>query len=876
MSREVYTYIDLRYLDQYPYWNEIKEYPILSVSADLRKSLKGTMEFDKVEGLFKDDKSVKVVEFRKFSDQILPAWTRDDVKFQETVVLSQFFREKMQKYGKNHPKYNWLIGCRRNISMLLSAIILLEEAYISPDDIYPNGDENIELMLEAWTYLRQHNTTISNYHKILDGLKDREAWNPIFRNCFATTSVDTIVMLGFYYFTPLQEHIMNLLEAAGIRLIFLFGYDEKYSYANEIWEKSYSVENGYVPKSEWHIERTNEIEPIGEIFEGRKAELTNRLEMKEYNSVIDFVHEIKQIKDKGYTLYSSNSNVANDILMDFYPNEYGERKLLSYPIGQFISTLNKMWDEDEQDIILDEESLIECFSSGWLAIHGVSGKQYMEDLVNLLPFFKDCDKIPKWKERIALLRSIKQTSKEVFCKDLSVDDSVARWQEIMGNPLLNFGAFAIEDEIFDVILALIEQLLSMAGELFGKNQSIRIQDHLQKLDGILRQHEMSNELYEEERELVQDIFTKLNDASGYMAECFPADISSALSLYMSGKFNDEEIQSNKIGMVSPIYMVDAACIKHKGKIHICFCDSQNMPGKKKNYVWPLTERVITDCYNRTNNSLITNMMHIMDSSHISNRYFMYAALKNADVQVSWISHIGEDDLAPSCYVQLVSEATGVEIKPAGIKYITGKKIEETIGACARTYEYDINRMPMNTAKEARMDYAICPMKYALGYVVEKYPTFQSEFHQSYAINGLIVGIYNLMKQKGMSIDEIYRNVIELFPALRDVEKRQIYDYMQYENGFDSALEQDMTFFEDMCYTEERLKVRFPNRGVRDYALASFGKLLSPDGTKGMNFYERLSDDATHKGKVPDVCLFCQHQGYCRLASFVVDQEELYD
>lgn len=878
MSREIYTYIDLKRLGKSPYWNQIKNYPQITVTSDLRKSLKGSELRDKVEGIFKDDGGVKVREMRKLADAVFPNWTDDEVKFHEVVVLSKYIREQIAKCGNDEITKRWLVGCRRNLGMILSSIVLLEEAGIDMKDIHANGDRNIEFLLEAWDYLRKNDPTIARFHSRLRELEQRSAWDQIFDKMFGRSDIQTIIFHGFYYFTPIQERILGLLEKVGIKLIFLFCYNEKYPYANEIWRKTYAVENGYPKLADWHMVKDDGKEPYGEIFEGRRAEITNKLDIKEYASVMEFVHGLKHVSEQGYFIYSANSNTANQILRDFYPEEYGDRKILSYPIGQFVNTLNKMWDEDLQDIVLDEERLIECFSSGWLALDGESGKQYMQDLLYILPFFSDCLQIHKWEERIEFLEQIKRDVVEPFRQRLDDDDSVARWQEIMSNPFMNFSVFSVSDEKLDVILTLIKQLLNMARELFATDKTLRVRDHIQKLEKILRKHELSVELYEEEKEIIKDLFEKLDDSDGVNMECYPSDISSALNLYMSGKMNEGEIESKHIGMVSPIYHVDAACIKQRGKIHICLCDIDNMPGGKKSYVWPLTTRHIKDCYARTGNKLIVNMMHIMENTYICNRYFMYAALKNKDVQLSWIREMGEKVLSPSPYVKLVCEAAGIKITPAVRDTITYKRVEETATGHGRTLTYDLGRMPGNVSKEAKMDYAVCPMKYALGYVVEESPCFQNEFHQNYAINGLIAAIYSLMKVRGMTIDEIYDNIIMLFPAMRKVEKRQIYDYLHYQNSFTDTDYATYSELGDVRVTDERLKVRFPNKDVREQALTNYAKLYTPNGRTGMNFYMTAADIVTdpYKKIKLDVCLFCQHQDYCRYATFVADQEELYD
>ena len=49
--------------------------------------------------------------------------------------------------------------------------------------------------------------------------------------------------------------------------------------------------------------------------------------------------------------------------------------------------IDRLSEDFMTEIILDEERLIECFASGWLAVDGQAGKEYMQDLINLLPFF---------------------------------------------------------------------------------------------------------------------------------------------------------------------------------------------------------------------------------------------------------------------------------------------------------------------------------------------------------------------------------------------------------------------------------------------------------------------------------------------------------
>ena len=869
-----------------PLFQEIKKYPHITVSSDLRKGLVGSDNFDHVEGLFSNDKEIKMTEISTLAQALNGDWDTAPSKFSEIVLLSEYLRQKISEAGDDKKQINWLTGCKRNVAMLRSSIIMLEQADVRPKDIKANGDRNIELLIDSWKFLEERDPYIGAYRENMSKNYTKSMWDSILRTAFKTADsfkdVEAIVFHGFYYITPLQQKIMNLLEQAGYDLIFLFPYDERYPFVYEIWENTYSKQYGYPPKEAWHMERNSLEDVYGDIFEGKgKVNVNNYLKIKEYSSIMDFVDDVKNIRDEGYSLYSSDHKFANEILQTYFPEEFGERNILSYPVGQFISVLNQMWDENSQTVILDSEKLIDCFSSGWLSIDGVSSSRYLKDLTYVLPFFAGCHTDLEWEERIDLLKSIRREAIEPFLTGRDKDESVARWQEAIENPMSNFSMFSVETEKLDLILEYIRQLIDVAKELFENNQSIQISEHINKLDSLLRKHKVSNELYEEERELVKEIFIKLGQPNKFNTKCSPADIASAINLFITGQYEEGEIQTQKVGLVYPFYFVDAACIKNNSKVHVCFCDVNNMPGGNKEYVWPLSSSVVERCQKETNNPLLNNVIQIMESTSLCNRYFMYCALKNNDVTISWIREIDEGILEPSSYIKLVCDSTDMEIIPSKRSKITFNKVANMPYGEEPILNYDNENAPQNMIKEARMAYALCPMKYTLGYVVDKYPTYQSEFQQNYAINALILSIYNLMENKGIMIDQVYNNVMALFPGLRKVESRQVYDYISNYNREDDYDYETREKCGDYYYTDQRLNIQYPFQPLHEVVRGRFAKLATPDGRQGLNLYEALeasSEEEIINGRdmVKSACMFCQHIDYCRNAIYVSDQEKYYD
>ena len=871
MSRKVYTYTDLSKLKSNKYFIELLKYPHIAVSADLRKCINGNTNYDKVEGIATNIDNAGVTQFKTFIEAIDDVWNTDQSRFRQSILLSEFMRMKLEKVGESEQQKNWMMGCMRNIDSMLSAIILFENANVHPEQLEDENDRNIKLFVEAWKYLVEKDGVIKKFREKMDNLKNKKAWEPILDSVFKTSTVnnvDKIVFHGFYYFTPIQERIMCLLEKAGFELLFLIPYDDRYPYVYEIWDNTYSEKKGFEPKSKWFIEKSNANDVYGEVFNGKKVLISNKLKLKEYASTMEFVDDVKHIKEDGYSLYSADDKSANDLLKDYYPEAFGDRKILSYPIGQFINTLNSMWDETEQSIVIEEDDLIECFSSGWLSVDGISGKRYMQELTRILPFFNGCKTISDWENRINLFKEIKKSVIEPFETELDFDESVSRWQEAIGSPLKNFGMFSVDVKVLDIILKLINQLLTMAKELYGKNEVVQVHEHIRTLDHILRKNEISKELYVEERELVNNIFDTLGQDNGFDSMCHPSDISRALELFICGRLEDGEIQTDKVGLVYPFYFIEAAKVKNNSKVHICLSDVSTLPGKDKDYIWPLTNKLIKRIYDRTGNCYLENMMQIMSTTTILNRYFTYSALKNNDVVISWVSTMGEKKLAPSPYVKILMDATGVKLTPSAREMISFDKVYNTPTSYGRVDKYDKAKMPVRTIKEARMDYAVCPMKYILGYVLEKYPTFQSDFQTNYAINGFISAMYNLMKDDGVTIDQAYNAAISLFPNMRKVEKRQIYDYISYDKYDKDINYEHRTQCGERFYTDERIKIHYPNHEVRKHAIEEFGKLCTPDG--------RNDIDVNARPEIRDVCSFCQHIDYCKNAIYAVDQEDYYD
>lgn len=873
-GREIYTYENLADLKDSRMFEKIRRFPQITVSADLRKSLKGTYAADRMEGLFSQNSEVCAADFGWLASKIDPDWGSSQSRFHGMILLSELIRKKMEQ--EDERQKNWLTGILRNMDSLYRAAMLLEQSGAVPEDLPEKKDRNLQLFSEAWEMLRKKDPSFLQFRRRMEELKNRAAWMPVLCETFEKTEfqgIHTLVFHGFYNITSYQERIMCLLEQAGFQLIFLIPYDARYPFVYEIWKETYSEKHGYPPQQEWHMEIAREENPWAEVFEGRQGPLPNQVELWEYASVMEFVNAVKKASDEGYTVYSPDTKTVDSILKEYYPEAYGDRKLLSYPIGQFLYTLSQMWEDDVQEVALSPDDLMKCVSSGWLSADGESGREYLKDLKKVLPFFKGCRTRAEWKARIGEMRRIQKEVLPVFDREKDLDASISRWQKSLENPLSMFGCFSLTEERLEMVLVLMEEVLSMADELFEGGETILAGEYLQRLDHILRTHPVSAELYEEERSIVEEIFEELGKPCSFHERCHPSDIRNAFRLFFNGSLEDGEIRREHPGMVSPLYSIDGAPVKQGGKVHVCLCSESALPGKKEAYTWPLSGALIRSCYEKSGNEFLENLLQVNEQKPLCGRYFLYSALKNRQVQLSWVSVMGEKDQAPSAYLKLLHEGANIPIqKPETFESQVRKAMRMATPAESRILPYDKEQMPHETPKEARMDYSLCPMRYVLGYVADEFPWYQTEFQQTYAVNGLVWAVEGLWKKQGQKVsgetEEICRQVLKLFPGMRKMEKRQISDFGSYEKKEDLDYS-GKTRCGERYYTDERLKVYFPEPKSRKAAEDAFLKLCTPDGRQGM--------DLSRGPKKAEICRYCPQAESCLLVCYdKQEQEDFHD
>lgn len=843
--KEVYTYHDLRELPNLGYFEELRRYPHITATSEMKEVLNEDPRFGFVDN---------AASFSMLLKWLVPGWRSQSDRFERMALASRFWREIVSSESDEFRRER-LKGLRRRLSDFISAITLLVESGIGPRDV-PQIDENIEQLVRLWDYLITNGDMVSDVNTLLDSSLDEispgiTGIDQVMHRMFTHMGSKTVVLHGFYFITPIQKRVFDLMEESGYTLIYLVNYDFGYPYAYEVWERTYSPDFGFPEKGEWIKDPRHAINPMGEVFEGRRPSADN-IRVSEHRTIIDLVTDVMISRRNGKLVYTPDEEGANEILKNFFPDVYGQMSLSSYPVGQFLTALYRMWNDDKETLTLDIDNLKSCFATGWLNTDSYRSTDCLFDLEGLTPFLEGCETLDEWMSVFNLISKARSEITPLFH-----EDSEDRWGRVMSNPLSNVGALSVPRDKLAAISEMVVQLIDMARTLFSDTDVI-LQDHLGTVDCILKGCVKTPDL-EDEYAMMRLFLEKVGDR-GFSRVYRPCDLRDSMRMLLSERPEESDDHGSR-EVVKPISEVDVSSIQGCG-ISIILSDVSRMPGTYGRYLWPLSSSIIGAIHQSVDEcrkGLLDALSNVMESVPLRNRYLFFNALGNNSVSISWVRTLDDKTMQPSPFIGLLQEFAGVKIETMGAESIAVKHISEVKPVLMDLGDFDITE-GVYCSNDAKMDYALCPLRFLYGYVLNDHPSYSSDFHLQFVISNMISAFRRLCPE--YDADHVTNNVLDLFPYLNGSERRQIMDYSRI------AAPLGMTEFADRNYTDLRLKVLFPTQRMLELAQAEFGKLYTPDGRRGLE----ITDHTEFK----DVCKYCQHSEYCRRVVFSIDQEDVYD
>ncbi|WP_097006573.1 hypothetical protein [Lacrimispora amygdalina] len=410
-----------------------------------------------------------------------------------------------------------------------------------------------------------------------------------------------IVIHGVHQFSPLL--LRTIEEIAKFKkVILLINYQEQYKNVYQTWIDVYSAFDCEIkdfPGIEYHPTDSSLIsyegnvlaQNMGKLLNGRKEDviLSKPYEIIEFDNMTEFASYVAKVFEDATKInpdhpmnamreqiYAADSS-ANDILKIYFPEQFGERQFLNYPLGHFFIAVANMWDSETNGILVrDVNDIRECLGAGILSEK--SAGQLMSIFGRMEALFEGCTSVDEMLSRIKKVRKNK--------KFVSDDERKNRLLH-----LLFYSVTVDELKILEDALNDLEELSSFFYEDFEK-KPYNFKGFYKKLKQYLQEEILDErELSEEFTDIINRVLVRLDEVENIDASASFECLKSTMSLYL--------LQETKPGksanwIVRNFEQIDGdvlRTVKDKSSIlhFACLTDEDIDSVKQQEFTWPLND-----------------------------------------------------------------------------------------------------------------------------------------------------------------------------------------------------------------------------------------------------------------------------------------------
>ena len=425
-------------------------------------------------------------------------------------------------------------------------------------------------------------------------------YNSSTKNEIEVETLDHIVIHGVHQFSSLLLRAIEEI-AKYKKVILLINYQEQYKNIYQTWIDIYSafdceIQNfdgiEYYPVDVSAVSYDGNLlaHNIGKLIGGHKEDISVRkpYEIIEFDNMTEFASYVAKVfedaekKDPEHPMnamkeqiYAADSS-ANDILKVYFPEQFGERQFLNYPLGHFFIAIANMWDSETNGIIIsDINDIRECLGAGILA-EATTGR-LVSTFGKLEALFDGCASIDDMLSRI---RKVRKNKKYV---------SDEKRQEYLGH-ISYYSVSMIELKELEEALNELEELASFFYEDFEKRPS-NFRRFYKKLKQYLQEEILEErELSEEFTDIISRVLSRLDEVENIDASASFECLKSTMSLYL--------VQESKPGksanwIVRNFEQIDGDVLRtYKERdnsiLHFaCLTDEDINSVKQREFTWPL-------------------------------------------------------------------------------------------------------------------------------------------------------------------------------------------------------------------------------------------------------------------------------------------------
>lgn len=890
MGIKIYTYKDPFHIDKYSFWEEVKDAPHLCVSQTLVQGLIKKYKRSEFNYLFCIDTVI---------EEVYKEWFKStETKIKQYIKISEQISKIPDEKIKRSFKFNQ--------SRVLDAIRMIKELDIdlNIDTEKLSGEQKVFIDIlkniqdeVCFSIIDKYKSIgIQDIKKILDNLiekdiqklkkqannkKNQEEKAHLDKVKNSNNDLDKIVIHGVHRFDSRLFYFIKNIENLGIDIIFLINYDDEYKRIYETWNNVYKWTNKEIITEKINIESEHQDIgiAIGKLLEGDFEKVNecylNLYKVNVFDNLTSFSSSIckeydialKKSKEKlkdGQVLkpnqilknmdkqyYATNNRYINDILKTYYPEQFGEKNFLSYPIGQFILSIYNMWDNKINKIKINDQAIRECLIPIFNNIENNSSTIETYDKVKI--YFKNEEYI---EDTIALLKKLKSSISQINRKD-----------EYKNLKKLSF--YSVTEEDVSALINAFIGIREISNAIFRESKvnrdNISYSRHYKKLLDIISSKIVNaDDMSKNEKEFVEEISAKLATIDDEEIVGSIEDINQTLHYYLNTPSSDEHLK----WIVRNFEQVDGGVLLSEGsdsrKYHYCFVSDKMMnPVINELLPWPININML-EKFNMENKHLDAVITSLKEYKNFLRYSLFYACIfcKN-DVEISYVKDCGREEDQNLYFILdilgLRSEKVNLGDDKIGIKQTqsaTSVKLDSVVNP---------SRAELEKAE-------ICTYRYLLDHIMDENMYFSNEYHiKFYIIEMLFSEVINRLSAIDRNkinediidneVSRVMYKYMRYLPFLNEVDKLDIIgkvkkDVINHIQNADIVLDQD--------YLDKKLEFLMASiKDIKNNEEENLIKGIFRSDLSNKKIVNYLLNNKVKDGEInPLVCEYCAQREVC--------------
>lgn len=602
MSIAIYTYRDPYKLNKETYWEEIKGCPYFCVSQTLVNGLKTIYKNDFQQG--------RVTTIQYLIEALFEYWESTACIVKQHTDIDNIISAGLPPIWGSDMQENIARAFLYNREEVFESIRVMFELNININDIVfdkltPEQKFIVEVFRKILTSekkkdfflkddFRENEIDIAINHAMQRARKDLDC---------AVVNKDCVVIHGVHQFSPIMLRAIERM-AEYKKVILLFNYQPQYKNIYQTWIDIYSAfdcpildstTEEFRPSLSFPISYEGNLiaDNIGKLTNGQMASVSSdsEIEILEFDNMTEFAGYVAEVfnaaekadpdnsmRQMREQIYAANSS-ANDILKIYFPEQFGERQFLDYPLGHFFLAVANMWDPVNNEMsIKDINDVKECLEAGILK------EEYLGELASIFgkmsAMFEGSTSIDEMLKRLKRLRKSKR-----HLTDATKKEYVSH---------ISYYQVSKQDvEKIEQALNELEELAAFFYEDF-ENKSNNFSDFYKRLKTYLQDEVLDiKDLGEEFSDIIRRVLDRLEKVENIDASASFECLKATMSIYL--------VQETKLGksanwIVRNFEQIDGDIMRSlneqvNGKpvvVHFACLTDEDMDSVSKSiYSWPL-------------------------------------------------------------------------------------------------------------------------------------------------------------------------------------------------------------------------------------------------------------------------------------------------